>query len=144
MNYLGNAIKFTDHGNISISIDINREIVVSSGDTITLKIEVKDSGCGISNRDIKKLFRQFMMLDATKSLNPNGTGLGLSICKKIAERLGGTVWVSSREGQGSTFGFSFKCSLPTEKQIEDSGITVTSAQDELQSQAQSPSAKETT
>jgi len=78
---------------------------------------VRDSGCGISESDQKKLFTPFTMLSANKELNPSGTGMGLSICKQIAERLGGSTWVTSYEDLGSTFGFSFKCEIPDSRQI---------------------------
>jgi len=78
---------------------------------------VRDSGCGISESDQKKLFTPFTMLSANKELNPSGTGMGLSICKQIAERLGGSTWVKSYEDLGSLFGFSFKCEIPDSRQI---------------------------
>ena len=73
---------------------------------------MKDSGCGISLEDQAKLFTPFTMLSANKNMNPNGTGMGLSICKRLAESLGGKVWVKSYEDLGSTFGFTLKCELP--------------------------------
>jgi len=87
-----------------------------------LKIEVKDSGCGISEKDQKKLFSPFTMLGTNKNLNPNGTGMGLSICKRIAESLGGSVWVSAEPNLGSTFGFSLKCEMPNSEEIDQAGF----------------------
>jgi len=83
---------------------------------------VRDTGCGISQQDQAKLFVPFTMLSANKNLNPNGTGMGLSICKRIAESMGGAVWVESQEGRGSTFGFSLRCELPDNSQIEEMGL----------------------
>jgi len=114
MNYMGNAIKFTSKGAIEVLIAIKRDW---RSNIALLKIEVRDSGCGISESDQKKLFTPFTMLSANKQLNPSGTGMGLSICKQIAERMGGSTWVKSYEDMGSTFGFSFKCEIPDSSQI---------------------------
>jgi len=81
-----------------------------------------DSGVGIKREDQDKLFKPFTMLEANKNLNPNGTGMGLSICKRIAERLGGKVWLKSYVDLGSTFGFSLAAELPTEAQLEKAGF----------------------
>jgi len=120
MNYMGNAIKFTSKGTIEVLIVIKRDRNLSN--FALLKIEVRDSGCGISESDQKKLFTPFTMLSANKELNPSGTGMGLSICKKIAERMGGSTWVQSHEEFGSTFGFSFKCEIPDSRQILAAGF----------------------
>ena len=96
MNYLGNAIKFTSIGTIKVRVSFKKDRVLSNSGL--LEIEVKDSGCGISERDQRKLFAPFTKLSANKILNPNGTGMGLSICKRIAESLGGSVWVRAELG----------------------------------------------
>jgi len=115
MNYMGNAIKFTSRGTIQLIVSLKRDELLPN--IAMLKIKVKDSGCGISESDQKKLFMPFTMLSANKELNSSGTGMGLSICKQIAERMGGSTWVESYEDYGSTFGFSFKCELPDRMQI---------------------------
>jgi len=66
------------------------------------------------------------MLSANKHLNPNGTGMGLNICKRIAERMGGKVWVKSCIDRGSVFGFSFKCEIPDKREIESAGFRTSS------------------
>jgi len=91
MNYLGNAIKFTSTGTIQVRVGFKKDRLQSN--VGKLEIEVKDTGCGISEDDQKQLFSPFTKLSASRNLNPNGTGLGLSICKRIAESLGGSVWV---------------------------------------------------
>jgi len=93
MNYLGNAIKFTSTGTIQVRVGFKKDKRQSN--VGLLEIEVRDSGCGISENDQKHLFSPFTKLSANKNLNPNGTGLGLSICKRIAESLGGSVWVEA-------------------------------------------------
>ena len=95
---------------------------------------MRDSGCGISESDQAKLFMPFSMLSANKQMNPNGTGMGLSICKQIAERMGGSTWVKSYEDLGSTFGFSFKCEIPDNRQIQAAGF----GQDTIENSAQLP------
>ena len=71
-------------------------------------MEVKDQGIGISENDIKKLFKPFTVIENSKKYNPNGVGLGLYLCKQFAERLGGDLWVESKLGMGSTFGFKIR------------------------------------
>ena len=107
MNYIGNAIKFTKKGKIDVIVDYDRD-GVSPGLGL-IKLEVVDTGVGISKQDQEKLFNPFTMLDANKSLNPNGTGMGLNICKRIVMHLGGKVWLQSVVNHGSTFGFSLAC-----------------------------------
>ena len=93
INYIGNAIKFTLKGQIDVFVKFEKDRnQVNAG---LVEIEVRDTGCGISQVDQSKLFVPFTMLSANKNLNPNGTGMGLSICKRIAESMGGAVWVES-------------------------------------------------
>jgi len=93
MNYMGNALKFTQEGHIEVILEMVTQ--PDSNNSTYIKLQVRDTGCGISEEDMHKLFVPFTMLDANKHLNPNGTGLGLNICKRIAQRMGGTVWVRS-------------------------------------------------
>jgi len=132
MNYMGNAIKFTSKGTIEVLIAIKRDRTMPN--IALLKIEVRDSGCGISESDQKKLFTPFTMLSANKELNPNGTGMGLSICKRISEKMGGSTWIKSYEDLGSTFGFSFKCEIPDNKQIKAAGFGQESIEASVSSQ----------
>ena len=120
MNYIGNAIKFTSKVKIEVIVSIKRDRLMPH--IALLSIEVRDSGCGISETDQKKLFTPFTMLSANKELNPSGTGMGLSICRQIAERMGGSTWVKSYQDLGSTFGFAFKCEIPDDKMIEAAGF----------------------
>ena len=73
-----------------------------------IKISVKDTGIGIKEEDISKLFKNFGKLESHNHLNPNGIGLGLKICKQIAQKLGGNIEVESQVNKGTTFTFSFK------------------------------------
>ncbi len=95
INYLGNAVKFTEAGKITVMAkEINREVEIS----------VIDTGIGIAQKDIPKLFEAFHRLETHLKLKPGGTGLGLYLTKKLAtEILSGSVSVKSTEGKGSTF-----------------------------------------
>jgi PAS domain S-box-containing protein len=96
LNLLSNAAKFTDRGRIHTAVGM------SEG---RLTIEVSDTGIGIQEGARDRLFRPFSQIDAGLARQHEGTGLGLSICKRLVELLGGTIWVKSEWGQGSTFGF---------------------------------------
>ncbi|WP_157058952.1 ATP-binding protein [Loktanella sp. 5RATIMAR09] len=95
VNLIGNAIKFTPSGTIVVRF-------LMSEDT-TLRIEVTDSGIGIPQADLAKLFQNFSQIENSSSRRFGGTGLGLAISKRIVEGLGGAIGVVSTEGQGSTF-----------------------------------------
>ncbi len=96
LNLIGNAVKFTDQGEVRLSVTDMRDC---------LRFEVKDSGVGIADDDLKKLFSNFVQVDASASRRYGGTGLGLSICKKLVEGMGGSIGVQSIAGQGSLFFF---------------------------------------
>jgi|GEM_PF-502396 len=99
LNFLGNAIKFTDQGGIRITTT-----VVNRTKTLALlKIGVTDTGIGISPEALTKIFAPFVQADATTTRKYGGTGLGLSICTRLAELMGGAVWAESVEGKGSAF-----------------------------------------
>ena len=96
-NLLSNAVKFTDEGLVSLRADVDRD---REG---ALIIEVSDTGCGIPEDELDRIFAPFHQVDGGKTRRHGGTGLGLSICQNLAVALGGTVSVSSRLGAGSTF-----------------------------------------
>jgi signal transduction histidine kinase len=95
-NFLANALKFTDAGG-TIALGYRR---LDSGE---IRIEVTDTGIGISEEDIKRLFSAFTQLDDSEARKVEGTGLGLALSKQLAEYMGGQVGVSSVVGEGSTF-----------------------------------------
>jgi signal transduction histidine kinase/CheY-like chemotaxis protein/HPt (histidine-containing phosphotransfer) domain-containing protein len=102
MNYLGNAIKFTDTGSVTVTVS-----QASSGDDdVTLTVSVSDTGIGMSEEQKAKLFSPFVQAESSISRRYGGTGLGLSICKELAELMGGYVSVESTLGKGSTFRFT--------------------------------------
>ncbi len=104
LNLLSNAIKFTEHGYITVTCSADQETVV---------IGVTDTGIGILNEDIDKVFKPFLQIDSGLTRRYEGTGLGLSICKKLVQLLGGDIRVESEWGKGSTFSFS----LPVKRDV---------------------------
>jgi signal transduction histidine kinase len=99
LNYLSNAVKFTEKNGIIV-------LKVENFDD-KINISVTDNGIGISKEDQSKLFEAFERLETHLRVKPGGTGLGLYLTRKVTEDLlKGTVWVKSKEGQGSTFGVS--------------------------------------
>jgi signal transduction histidine kinase/CheY-like chemotaxis protein len=99
-NLLGNAVKFTDHGNVTFSL-----VTAGHNDPRRLRFEIRDTGIGIAADSLRRLFRIFSQVDASINRRFGGTGLGLAICKKIVEGMGGTIGVESLEGVGSCFWF---------------------------------------
>jgi signal transduction histidine kinase len=97
INIAGNALKFTETGRVEISVDLKDEM---------LTYKVKDTGIGIPQDKIEKVFDAFQQADATITRDFGGTGLGLSITKKFVEMHGGRIWVESQQGKGSSFYFS--------------------------------------
>jgi signal transduction histidine kinase len=97
LNLVGNAIKFTDTGDVTIK---------ASQSDGTFSVAVCDTGPGISEDDQKKLFQEFQQADSSTTKKKGGTGLGLAISKKIIELHGGKIWLESQVGKGSTFAFT--------------------------------------
>ncbi|MDD5584901.1 MAG: ATP-binding protein, partial [Candidatus Omnitrophica bacterium] len=97
MNLVGNAIKFTRTGGIAVA-------AVKKEDAIL--VSIRDTGSGIREKDIPKLFRKFVQLETGVERKAGGTGLGLAISKQIIEAHGGKIWVESHSGKGTTFYFT--------------------------------------
>lgn len=102
VNLCGNAIKFTQHGSVTVSLAATDD----DAGRVLLRCAVDDTGAGIPVDRLHTLFQPFSQIDASTTRRYGGTGLGLSIVKRLAELLGGEVGVDSREGQGSTFWFT--------------------------------------
>src|SRR5262249_37071312 len=107
INLVGNAIKFTDAGEIAIKAEANNG---------SFHVSVRDTGPGISAADQAKLFQEFQQADNAITRKKGGTGLGLAISKRIIEMHGGKIWVESQVGQGSTFAFTLP--VIVERQVE--------------------------
>lgn len=104
LNFSGNALKFTEEGEIVITISLLEEI----DNEVFLKFSVKDTGIGIPDDSMNRLFKSFSQVDGSTTRKFGGTGLGLAISKQLAELMNGTVGVESNVGKGSTFWFTAK------------------------------------
>jgi signal transduction histidine kinase/AmiR/NasT family two-component response regulator len=102
LNFLGNAIKFTAEGSVSIHVTVARE----EEERVFVRMGVRDSGIGIPEEQSQRLFQPFTQVDASTTRRYGGTGLGLAICKRLSEQMGGSVGVSSESGTGSEFWFT--------------------------------------
>jgi GAF domain-containing protein len=107
INLVGNAIKFTDAGEVAIKAEANNGL---------FHVSVRDTGPGISAADQAKLFQEFQQADNAITKKKGGTGLGLAISKRIIEMHGGKIWVESQSGKGSTFAFTLP--VIVERQVE--------------------------
>jgi signal transduction histidine kinase len=101
MNLIGNAIKFTSEGSVTLKV----EVLDTKGNSVRIRFAVTDTGIGIAKENKDKIFETFEQADDTTTINFGGTGLGLSIVKNLAELKGGTLEVQSEPGVGSTFCF---------------------------------------
>jgi signal transduction histidine kinase/DNA-binding response OmpR family regulator len=103
-NLLSNAIKFTDVGDVTVTAAATP---VEAG-VVELRFTVADTGIGIAENRLDRLFKSFSQIDASTTRKYGGTGLGLAICRRLAEMLGGRIWVESTAGKGSRFSFTIK------------------------------------
>lgn len=108
LNLLGNAIKFTHHGEIYLGVKMLRQI---KRNEIELGFEIKDTGIGIPEDKISKLFEAFSQVDSSTTRKYGGSGLGLAICHRLINLMGGDIVVTSQQGKGTTFNFSIKCQV---------------------------------
>ena len=107
LNLLGNAIKFTETGEVRVEVTASNEAFL---------VSVSDTGPGLSEGDQERIFQEFHQADSSSTREKDGTGLGLSIAKKIIEMHGGRIWVDSNLGKGSTFWFTLP--VRVERQME--------------------------
>ena len=111
INLSNNAVKFTDTGEIVVAT----ELVKKDQARVTLKFSVHDTGIGMTAEQAAKLFQPFAQADSSTTRKYGGTGLGLTISKRLAEMMGGKIWVESNPGQGSTFSFTADLGLGKER-----------------------------
>ncbi len=117
INLVGNAIKFTHEGEITVNLSVDQEDA-SRSDVQTIRFEVVDSGIGLSAEAQGQLFQSFTQTDRSTTRKYGGTGLGLAITKQIIELMGGEIRVESEPGKGSTFWFSISMLLGDDKPVE--------------------------
>jgi len=112
-NLIGNAVKFTENGEVNISI---KKSTITE-ENVELKFAVSDTGIGIDEEKKDRLFKTFSQVDGSITRKFGGTGLGLVISRQLVEMMGGEIWLESQKGKGSTFYFTVKFKIG-EKQIE--------------------------
>lgn len=106
INLAGNAVKFTEQGQVVISVNVVHKASKLHSDDINLVFAVKDSGIGMDDKQQKKLFQSFSQADSSTTRKYGGTGLGLTISKKLVELMNGEIWLESKAGEGSCFSFT--------------------------------------
>ena len=116
-NVLNNAVKYTDHGSVELVVRGHREKDTMSGDWVDLVVDVKDTGIGIREEDIDRLFAKFERVDLEHNKTVEGTGLGLAITRNLLEMMGGEVSVSSVYGEGSTFTLHIPQQVISDEQV---------------------------
>ena len=114
VNLIGNAIKFTDEG----AVTLNVAVLEMQGNIQQVTFSIKDTGIGISEEALMQLFKPFTQVNTTALRKYGGTGLGLSICKKLVEMMSGKIWAESEEFEGSAFNFSLPISIVSVKKAE--------------------------
>ncbi|WP_298441321.1 response regulator [uncultured Ferrimonas sp.] len=109
LNLGNNAVKFTESGEILVSV----QLIQHQGDRLCLRFNVADTGIGLDQYQISKLFSSFSQADASTTRRFGGTGLGLAICSSLVQLMDGKIWVESELHQGATFSFEAWFELPS-------------------------------
>jgi CheY-like chemotaxis protein/signal transduction histidine kinase len=115
INLGNNAIKFTEQGEITLAI----KVVNQDGDQVSLRVEVRDTGIGMTKEQTDKLFQAFSQADSTTTRKFGGTGLGLTISKSLVELMDGEIGVESEAGKGSIFWFTARFGRASEEEVKE-------------------------
>ncbi len=130
-NLLGNAIKFTEEGEISITYSLQPQGTQET----QVRIEINDTGIGLTEEQIARLFQRFHQADGSTTRRYGGTGLGLAISKQLVEMMGGEIGVTSHPGDGSTFWFTLRLAngeVPADHMIKDESAAVEDVSEHLE------------
>jgi signal transduction histidine kinase len=103
INLVGNALKFTERGEVEVSV-----VAQGSGDDSVLHFRVRDTGCGIPQEQHRRIFEAFVQADGSMKRAHGGSGLGLAICARLVSMMRGEIWLESMPGHGSTFHFTIR------------------------------------
>ena len=130
INLVGNAVKFTEEGEVEVGMDVAE----AGPDAVCLRLWVRDTGIGIAPEKQARIFDSFSQVDSSTSRRFGGSGLGLAISQQLVELMGGRIWVESEEGQGSTFYCTVRLGLGTPEtehtdQVSLEGLRVLVADD---------------
>jgi len=113
VNLVNNAIKFTETGEIIVEVTL----IEKQSSRLILKCSVEDSGIGVSNEKLDRLFQPFSQADLSTTRRYGGSGLGLSICLRLTKLMGGKIWADSTPGKGSNFQFTFCSEVVVEADV---------------------------
>jgi signal transduction histidine kinase/CheY-like chemotaxis protein len=111
MNLLGNAMRFTDRGEVALEVRVEPEAESHDPDSIMLRFTVRDSGIGIPAEKRDLVFEAFTQADGSTTRRYGGTGLGLTISRRLVELMGGRIWLESEVGTGTQFHFTIRCGV---------------------------------
>lgn len=125
VNLLGNAVKFTEEGSVSLNVTL----VEQDAGTVLLCFSVQDTGIGITDSQMAQLFERFNQADSSIGRRFGGSGLGLVITKGLIERMGGSIQVESQPDQGTRFDISLRLGLPKEGNVDTSDASAPTASD---------------
>src|SRR5207248_7534649 len=120
MNLIGNAIKFTEQG----EVDVSAAVVGYHDDRTSVRFRVRDTGIGISQEQLATIFDEFTQADASMTRRYGGTGLGLAISRKLVALMGGQLSVTSEVGRGSEFSFTLRVPVETPTAAPPAGSAV--------------------
>ncbi len=128
-NLISNAVKFTEKGQVSVNLEVD-----DSRTPNFLTVSVSDTGVGMTEAEVQKIFSRFEQADSGRARKHGGTGLGLSICKELVDLLGGTIDVKSKKNEGSTFSFRLpatpaEVSEQQKKAVDPQGLSILLAED---------------